>query len=120
VLSFPPGVAPIKCLVVPISANKEFTNHVQILSQSVKVFVITFTHHSLGGSLRKKGISVRVDDSGTSIGRRYARNDELGTPFAVTIDFQTLQDQTVTLRERDSTRQIRANVGAYSVLCKRF
>lgn len=49
-----------------------------------------------------------MDDSSQSIGRRYARNDELGTPFAITVDFQTVKDNTVTLRERDSTKQIRA------------
>lgn len=52
----------------------------------------------------------RVDDSSTAIGRRYARNDELGTPFGITIDFQTPKDETVTLRERDSTKQIRQKV----------
>lgn len=60
---------------------------------------------------RKAGISSKVDDSGSSIGKRYARNDELGTPFAITVDFQTVQDGTVTLRERDSTKQIREKVG---------
>jgi glycyl-tRNA synthetase len=49
-----------------------------------------------------------VDDSSQSIGRRYARNDELGTPFGITVDFQTVKDGTITLRERDSTKQIRA------------
>ena len=49
-----------------------------------------------------------MDDSSQSIGRRYARNDELGTPFGITVDFQTVKDQTITLRERDSTEQIRA------------
>lgn len=49
-----------------------------------------------------------MDDSGASIGKRYARNDELGTPFGVTVDFQSLQDKTFTLRERDSTKQVRA------------
>ncbi len=48
-----------------------------------------------------------MDDSSGTIGRRYARNDELGTPFAVTVDFQSLKDGTITLRERDSTRQVR-------------
>lgn len=55
------------------------------------------------------GISSRVDDSGATIGKRYSRNDELGTPFGVTIDFQTVKDGSVTLRERDSTRQVRAD-----------
>jgi glycyl-tRNA synthetase len=58
--------------------------------------------------LRGHGISNKVDDSSQSIGRRYARNDELGTPFGITVDFQTVKDGTITLRERDSTKQIRA------------
>jgi glycyl-tRNA synthetase len=66
------------------------------------------------------GISNRMDDSSTSIGRRYSRNDELGTPFAVTVDFQTLQYQTVTLRERDSTKQIRAPVDTVVQLVKQL
>jgi glycyl-tRNA synthetase len=56
---------------------------------------------------RKFGIANKTDASSTSIGRRYARNDELGTPFAITVDFQTIKDGTVTLRERDTTKQIR-------------
>ena len=47
-----------------------------------------------------------MDTSGT-IGRRYARSDEIGTPFAVTVDHQTLEDETVTIRERDSQEQVR-------------
>lgn len=54
----------------------------------------------------------KTDDSAVSIGKRYSRNDELGTPFAITIDFQTVQDSSVTLRERDSTKQIRESVCA--------
>jgi glycyl-tRNA synthetase len=46
-------------------------------------------------------------DDVANIGRRYRRQDEIGTPFCVTIDFQTLDDQTVTVRERDSMSQIR-------------
>lgn len=61
-------------------------------------------------SLRTIGISSRVDSSSASIGKRYARNDELGTPFAITVDFQTVEDNTVTLRERDSTKQVRASL----------
>ncbi|KAK4238944.1 hypothetical protein C8A03DRAFT_14634 [Achaetomium macrosporum] len=92
VLSFPPAVAPTKVLIVPLSSNKDFTPTVRKLSQK----------------LRSAGISSRVDDSSASIGKRYSRNDELGTPFGVTVDFQTIKDGTVTLRERDSTRQVRA------------
>lgn len=102
VLSFPPIVAPTKCLIVPLSNNESFTPYIRDVSRL----------------LRKSGISNRVDDSGSSIGRRYARNDELGTPFGITVDFQTLQDGTVTLRERDSTKQIRESVAVIAQLVK--
>ncbi|EAQ91331.1 hypothetical protein CHGG_03266 [Chaetomium globosum CBS 148.51] len=92
VLSFPPAVAPTKVLIVPLSSHKDFAPAVRKLSQK----------------LRSAGISSRVDDSSASIGKRYSRNDELGTPFGITVDFQTVKDDTITLRERDSTRQVRA------------
>jgi glycyl-tRNA synthetase len=56
--------------------------------------------------LRTAGLEVTYDDSG-AIGRRYRRQDEVGTPFCVTIDYETLEDGTVTVRERDSTDQKR-------------
>lgn len=59
--------------------------------------------------LRTIGVSSRTDDSSASIGKRYSRNDELGTPLGVTIDFQTVKDSTYTLRDRDSTKQVRAD-----------
>jgi len=55
------------------------------------------------------GISNKIDDSSASIGKRYSRNDELGTPFGITIDFQTVKDHTITLRDRDSMKQVRAD-----------
>ena len=61
----------------------------------------------IAAELMESDLSTRVDKSSAALGRRYARADELGVPFAVTVDFQTLADQTVTLRERDSTRQVR-------------
>lgn len=93
VLSFPPVVAPTKVLVVPLSGNKEFVPAV----------------NSVLSALKKLGVASRVDNSSASIGKRYARNDELGTPFGVTVDFQTLQDGTITIRERDSTKQVRGD-----------
>ena len=60
--------------------------------------------------MRESDLPNKVDNSSGSIGRRYARNDELGTPFALTIDFQSVTDGTVTLRERDSTRQVRGSL----------
>ncbi|MCL5665765.1 MAG: His/Gly/Thr/Pro-type tRNA ligase C-terminal domain-containing protein, partial [Candidatus Thermoplasmatota archaeon] len=62
---------------------------------------------------------ILYDDSG-SIGRRYARQDEIGTPYCITVDYDSLNDRTVTIRERDSTKQIRiaadiiADLGIFS------
>ena len=92
VLSFPPPVAPTKVLLVPLSTHPDFAPLVKRLT----------------ATLRRQGISSRVDDSGASIGKRYSRNDELGTPLGITVDFQSLKDNTFTLRDRDSTKQVRA------------
>lgn len=63
-------------------------------------------------ALTRNGISHKVDDSSGSIGRRYARTDEVGVAFGITIDFDTVNrtPHTATLRDRDSMRQIRAEV----------
>ena len=92
VLSFPPIVAPTKVLLVPLSNHADF-----------KPFLWRLTYR-----LRRLGISNKIDDSSASIGKRYSRNDELGTPLGITVDFQTVQDHTITLRDRDSTKQVRA------------
>lgn len=94
ILSFPPLVAPTKVLLVPLSNNKTLKGMIDMVS----------------GSLKEANIPFRIDDSGVSIGKRYARNDELGTPFGITIDFDSLKDESVTLRERDSTRQMRGSI----------
>lgn len=52
-------------------------------------------------------ITCKVDDTGQSIGKRYARTDEIGIPFGITIDFQTLDEKTVTLRELFTMKQLR-------------
>lgn len=65
-------------------------------------------------------LSTRVDKSTASLGRRYARADEIGVPFAVTVDFDTLKDQTVTMRERDSMVQIRLPLSAVPPLIFAF
>ncbi len=57
----------------------------------------------------KNHLNIIYDDSG-SIGRRYARADEIGTPFAITIDYDTLKDKTVTIRDRDTTEQQRVKI----------
>ncbi|KAH6684345.1 hypothetical protein B0J14DRAFT_555321 [Halenospora varia] len=93
VLSFPPIVAPTKVLLVPLSTHESFKPLVKYMSLK----------------LRSIGVSSRVDDSSASIGKRYSRNDELGTPLGITIDFQSVQDKTYTLRDRDSTKQVRSD-----------
>lgn len=91
VFAFPPVIAPVKCLVAPLSQQDVFR---------------PFTADLLK-QLRRRGVSSQIDDSGASIGKRYARNDEVGIPFGVTVDFQTVKDASVTIRERDSTQQVR-------------
>ncbi|KAI9818505.1 MAG: Glycine--tRNA ligase 1, mitochondrial [Pycnora praestabilis] len=92
VLSFPPIVAPTKVLLVPLSNHSDFAPLIRRLSQK----------------LRSMGVSNRVDDSSASIGKRYSRNDELGTPLGITVDFQSVKDRSFTLRDRDTTKQVRA------------
>ncbi|XP_070709053.1 glycine--tRNA ligase [Pempheris klunzingeri] len=94
--SFPATVAPYKCSILPLSQNQEFMPFV----------------HQLSESMTKNGVSHKVDDSSGSIGRRYARSDEIGVAFGITIDFDTVNKtpHTATLRDRDSMRQIRAEV----------
>ncbi|KAJ1846718.1 Glycine--tRNA ligase 1, mitochondrial [Coemansia sp. RSA 2708] len=95
VLSFNALMAPFKCLVLPLSGHASFASFL----------------HEAARRLRAAGVPTRVDDAASApIGRRYARNDELGMPFAVTVDFQTVEDNTVTLRERDTTKQIRGSL----------
>lgn len=102
VLSLPPLVAPFKALIVPISSNKEFQPLVREVTRK----------------LRAAGVASRVDDSNATIGRRYSRNDELGTPFACTLDFASLEKGTMTLRERDTTSQLIGPVDEVIALIK--
>jgi glycyl-tRNA synthetase len=64
---------------------------------------------TLDKKLKEKGMTTCYDEAG-SIGKRYARMDEIGTPFCVTVDYQSLEDDTVTLRDRDTTRQVRIKI----------
>ena len=57
--------------------------------------------------MTKAGLSAKIDDSGVSVGKRYARTDECGIPYAFTIDFDTLENNTITMRDLDSMKQIR-------------
>jgi len=93
--SLPPVIAPIKCSLLPLSNNADFGPLVAQLSEA----------------LTEADISHRVDDSSGSIGKRYARTDEVAVPYGVTVDFDSLKaPHSVTLRERDTTTQIRIGV----------
>jgi glycyl-tRNA synthetase len=83
-------VAPVKCGIFPLLAKDGLPEIAMELSSDLKA----------------KGIAINYDPSG-SIGRRYARIDEIGTPFALTVDHRTFEDGTVTIRERDSGEQRR-------------
>ncbi|MEV0649414.1 glycine--tRNA ligase [Phytomonospora sp. NPDC050363] len=92
VMRFDPRLAPVKVAVLPLSRNPE-------LSPKAK---------GLAADLRKRWI-VDFDDAG-AIGRRYRRQDEIGTPLCVTVDFDTLEDNAVTVRDRDSMKQERVSL----------
>ena len=94
VLRFDPRLAPVKAAVLPLSRHAD-------LSPKAR---------DLAASLRKRW-NVDFDDAG-AIGRRYRRQDEIGTPYCITIDFDTLDDNAVTIRERDSMTQERISLDA--------
>jgi len=93
VLRLDPRLAPVKVAVFPLLANKE-----NLVEKAKKVY-----------NLIKGDYLIAFDDRG-NIGKRYFSQDEIGTPFCVTIDFQTLADETVTVRERDSKKQERVSI----------
>jgi glycyl-tRNA synthetase len=92
VLRFDPRLAPVKAAVLPLSRSAE-------LSPKAR---------DLAATLRARW-NVEFDDAG-AIGRRYRRQDEIGTPFCVTVDFDTLDDNAVTVRDRDSMQQERVSL----------
>lgn len=87
------AIAPIKFGVFPLMARDDLDKVAMQIDEDI----------------RYSGIETYYDDSG-SIGRRYARMDEIGTPYCITVDYQTIEDGTVTLRERDSQSQVRVKV----------
>jgi len=93
VMKFPFWVAPVKVAVLPLVKNKE-----ELVKKAQEVF----------DSL-KMYFSCQYDENG-AIGRRYRRQDEIGTPFCVTVDFDTMSDNSVTLRNRDTMEQERVSI----------
>ena len=93
-LKFPEHLAPVKYAVSPLVKNKP-----ELVAKAREVYK----------SLKEKHGNVMWDDNG-NIGKRYRRQDEIGTPYCVTIDFDTLEDDTVTVRDRDTTQQKRVKI----------
>ena len=100
--NFPPAVAPVKVSVLPLIGNEEMLKYVEPIR---KILV-------------QNGISYKVDDVNDSIGRRYARTDEIGIPFGITIDDVTSKDETVTFRELMSMKQIRVPIKDIGDICR--
>ncbi len=94
VLKLPEHIAPVKMCISPLLKNKP---------------ELVATAREIYATLKKKHGAVMWDDNG-NIGKRYRRQDEIGTPKCVVIDFQTLEDGTVTVRDRDTTEQHRATI----------
>lgn len=95
VMAFKPCVAPIKVGIFRLINHAPFDVVVEELRNLLQT---------------TGNLAVRVDSSAGTVGRRYARADELGIPFGITVDFQTLIDQTVTLRDRDTMAQVRVPI----------
>jgi len=93
-LKLPDHLAPIKFAVSPLLKNKP-----ELVAKAKEVY----------NALKKKHGSVTWDDNG-NIGKRYRRSDEIGVPKHITIDFDTLEDNTVTVRDRDTTEQKRVSI----------
>ena len=96
VLHFHPSLAPIKAAILPLSKKENLAAFAKDIYASVR-----------------KNMMAQYDDT-QSIGRRYRRQDEIGTPYCVTVDFQSLEDNRVTIRDRDSMQQIRIPIAVLS------
>src|SRR5207244_4003168 len=92
-MKFHPRLAPVKAAILPLVNKEGMPEIAEKLYRELK-----------------EDWNVQYDDGG-AIGRRYRRQDEVGTPFCVTIDGETLQNQSVTIRERDSAQQRRVAIG---------
>ena len=96
VMKFPKWLAPIKVAILPLSKKEELIKIAKPLyEQLAKKFVCEY-------------------DETQSIGRRYRRQDEIGTPYCVTVDFETINDKAVTIRDRDTMKQERVEISALS------
>ncbi|MCX8196054.1 MAG: glycine--tRNA ligase [Acidilobaceae archaeon] len=104
ILAFPRDIAPVQVAVFPLLENEPAL--VKVAREIYKELV-------------REGFQAIYDDSG-SIGRRYARADEIGVPAAVTVDYRTLEDSTVTIRDRDSWKQVRVKAADLPAAIRKF
>ncbi|MCX8166188.1 MAG: glycine--tRNA ligase [Acidilobaceae archaeon] len=104
ILAFPRDLAPVQAAVLPLLENDE-----ELIRTAREIYK----------ALVREGFYVIYDDNG-SIGRRYARTDELGVPAAITVDYKTLEDRTVTIRDRDSWNQVRVRAEDLPSALKKF
>lgn len=102
-LKLPPFLAPIKVAVFPLLANKP-----KLVEKAWEVYRY-IKNQSASWRTNVNSLTVAWDDIG-NIGKRYRRQDEIGTPYCVTIDFQTLEDDTITVRDRDTMKQERIKI----------
>ena len=93
VLKIPPQLAPVKVAVLPLVKNKD-----ELTSKALEIF-----------DKLKLFFNIQYDDKDT-IGRRYRRQDAIGTPYCITIDFETISDNAVTVRDRDTLEQVRMSI----------
>jgi len=96
VLSLTPTVAPIQIVILPLFTKDVIMKYVPLVTSIVSKITSNY----------------KVDSSGASIGKKYSRFDEIGVPYAITIDYQTDEDQSVTIRTRDDTSQFRVKIDA--------
>jgi len=101
IMKFPPVLAPYKVAVFPLVGNKE-----ELSKKAKEIF-----------TLLKAKMSAVLDERG-NIGKRYFTQDEIGTPYCVTVDYDTLEDDTVTIRERDTAQQKRVKINELLTVLK--
>lgn len=102
VLKLHPAIAPIKCSVLPLVKNKE-----ELTAKAKEVFNTLKLH-----------FECQYDEK-DAVGRRYRRQDAIGTPYCVTVDFETLEDNEVTIRDRDTLEQVRVSIDSVVEIVKK-
>jgi len=91
-MKFPKGIAPIQLAILPLSKKEELSSVARDIFDNLKTDLVC------------------EYDETQSIGKRYRRQDEIGTPYCVTVDFDSLEDKAVTVRDRDTMEQERVKI----------